>query len=61
MRNFKLKFFSESSPELGGWGAEAIHNKAKNLHRTNVVLKFSELAAWEAEDSNTAAKNLELT
>ncbi|KAM3102176.1 hypothetical protein ACKFKF_05165 [Phormidesmis sp. 146-12] len=36
--DFEQEILSESPPDLGGWGAEALNTEAKNLYRIHVSL-----------------------
>ncbi|KAM3097764.1 hypothetical protein ACKFKG_07685 [Phormidesmis sp. 146-35] len=36
--DFEQEILSESPPNLGGWGAEALNTEAKNLYRIHVSL-----------------------
>ncbi|KAM3090363.1 hypothetical protein ACKFKG_29670 [Phormidesmis sp. 146-35] len=38
VRDFEQEILSESPPDLGGWGAEALNNEAKKLYRIHVNL-----------------------
>ncbi|KAM3115872.1 hypothetical protein [Phormidesmis sp. 146-33] len=41
MGDFEQEILSESPPDLGGWGAEALNTEAKKLYRIHVNLTLT--------------------
>ncbi|KAM3109091.1 hypothetical protein ACKFKH_10640 [Phormidesmis sp. 146-20] len=39
--DFEQEILSESPPDLGGWGAEALNTEAKKLYRIHVKLTLT--------------------